>query len=456
MRMEQQAGNTAQEGNAAGGHHDMMRMRFDAELWTQFANLVLGAWLIMAPLSFGYRSAELLWSDLASGALVLVLGTLSLSYERPWARWGVCFVGIWLLFAPLVFWAPSAAAYANDTLVGTLLISFSILVPGMPGMRMLPGPVTPPGWSYNPSSWHQRGPMIALALFGFFVSRHLAAFQLGHIDTAWDPFFGPGTERILESEVSRAWPISDAGLGAVAYMIEALSGFMGGVQRWRTMPWMVALFGFLVIPLGVTSIVLVILQPVAVGTWCTLCLATAVAMLIMIPLAVDEVVAMAQFVTRRVDAGESFWRVFWLGGTEEGGEEDSRTPPPHAPLARAVPAMVWGVTVPWGLLAAALLGIGVMAMPALLGTAGALADSSHLTGALITTVAVVAMAEVVRAGRLLNLLLGAWVIAAPWLLSGGDASARWAGLAIGLLVILSSLPLGPVRERYGEWNRRIV
>jgi hypothetical protein len=42
------------------------------------------------------------------------------------------------------------------------------------------------------------------------------------------------------------------------------------------------MFGIQVIPLGVTSIVLVILQPLMVGTWCSLCLATAIFMLLTI------------------------------------------------------------------------------------------------------------------------------------------------------------------------------
>jgi hypothetical protein len=68
----------------------------------------------------------------------------------------------------------------------------------------------------------------------------------------WDPFFGDGTRRVLDSDVSRAWTISDAGLGAVSYMLEALSGLMGGKNRWRTMPWMVPMFGVL----GVVSVMI--------------------------------------------------------------------------------------------------------------------------------------------------------------------------------------------------------
>lgn len=117
--------------------------------------------------------------------------------------------------------------------------------------------------------------------------------------------------------------------------------------------------------------------------------------------------------------------------------------------------MVWGVTAPWNLILSAALGIWLMFAPAFLGTQGGAADSDHLVGALITTVAVIAMAEVIRAGRFLNVLLGAWIIAAPWLLSGASANTRWNDLLTGALVIVLSLPRGSVRERYAGWDRMI-
>jgi hypothetical protein len=68
---------------------------------------------------------------------------------------------------------------------------------------------------------------------------------------------------------------------------------------------------------------------------------------------------------------------------------------------------------------------------------------------------VIAMADVGRASRFLNVLLGAWVVAAPWLLGGATTASTWSDLAAGAGVILLSLPRGRVGERYGSWQRFI-
>ena len=439
-----------------GAHEDMMKHGGGA-VWPHFANMTLGVWLITSAFALGLQSSGLQASDVASGALVILFAGLSLSrnpFWKLWAPWANSLVGLWLLFAPLVFWSPTAAGYSNDTLVGALVVVFAILAPGMPmapGMRMEPGPDLPPGWSYNPSSWPQRAPIIALALVGFFLSRQMTAFQLGHVASLTDPFFGPGTERVLTSDVSRAFPIPDAGLGAVAYMVEFLMGFMGDKRRWRTMPWMVTFFGILVVPLGVVSITLIVLQPLAVGAWCTPCLIAAAAMLIMIALTLDEVVAMLQFLAQARREGQSLWRVFWLGGTLR----DLPQVDTARPDVVSAKAMVWGVAMPWNLLLAAAAGVWLMFAPTALGTSGGAAHSDHLVGALIVTVAVIALADVGRATRFINLVFGAWVMAAPWILDGATPASRWSGGIAGALVILLSLRRGTVGERYGTWERYI-
>lgn len=430
---------------------EMMLRHPVQEPWPNYALIILGTWLLFSPFSLGYESQILVVNDLVTGSAMIVLASLALATQNGWATYAVGAAGSWLLFAPLVFWAPSPVAYANDTLIGILALTFAILIP----MRgTMSGPDVPPGWSYNPSTGLQRAPIIALALVGFFFSQHLTSFQLGYIDWVFEPVFGDGTIRVLTSAVSEAFPISDAGLGSIAYAVEVLMGFMGDKRRWRTMPWMVSLFGIVVIPLGFVSIVLIILQPLAVDAWCTLCLLSAFAMLWMIALTVDEVVAMGQFLARRVHQGDSLWHVFWMGGTVPENEAgDGKT---VASTIDRVRAMAWGVSIPWTLLASAALGLWLMLSPTVFGTTGSAADSSNLIGALIVSFGVIAMGEPARVVRFLNIPLGVWTAGAPWLLAGSAMIATWNSVLVGILLLGLSIPRGPITDHYGTWQRYVV
>lgn len=469
-------------------HMESMADMHGMMLWAHFLVIALGAWLLTSPFQFGLfdpaiagpvreisgernlwepalRNALTGWSDVASGVLLMLFGALALSPRFAWAQWGTTSVGLWLLFAALFFWTPNGAAYMNDTIVGALAIAFSVLVPMMPGMShegMIDESTVPPGWTYSPSSWLQRLPIIALGLFGFLIARDLAAYQMGHVTAVWEPFFAGeagknGTEHIITSDMSRAWPIPDGGLGATSYMIEALMGAMGTATRWRTMPWMVTFFFILVVPLGGVSIFFIIIQPIMIGTYCTLCLIAALAMLIMIPLTLDEVVAMGQYMVRSVKAGRPFWRTFFQGGPEPLGGQDKKDPGFSAQVPSQLVAAVRGVTVPAPLLASCVLGTWLMFSRLVFGTEAGIADSDHLVGALIITVAVCAMAEVGRPLRFINIMFGVWLIAIHWFLEGGNSAATWNDVIAGLLVIGLSLPRGGRgAEHYGGWDRFVV
>lgn len=169
----------------------------------------------------------------------------------------------------------------------------------------------PRGWSYNPSDWGERLPIVGLAVVGFGIALYLALYQWRVVTTVWEPFFGGGSEKILNSSVSRLLPIPDAALGAIGYLVDAITGIIGGRSRWRTMPWIVITFGIAVGPLGGVSVLLVILQPVLYDAWCTLCLASAVISVLMIGPAMDESLASLQYLRQERDAGASVWRAFW-------------------------------------------------------------------------------------------------------------------------------------------------
>ena len=169
----------------------------------------------------------------------------------------------------------------------------------------------PTAWDYNPSSWSQRWPLIVIAVIGFMIALYLGLYQLDVIASVWEPFFGNGSEAVLNSKISKALPVPDALLGAFSYLLDAVTGVIGNTRRWRTKPWIVVLFGIATGPLGLTSVLLVILQPVVVGAWCTLCLVTAVISIVMISPAMDEVLASFQYLQRVQREGYSVWDAFW-------------------------------------------------------------------------------------------------------------------------------------------------
>src|SRR5690606_9945205 len=205
------------------------------------------------PPLIGVTEPLLAATEVALGVMVILFASLSISWQLGWARWATAGLGALVMAAPFLFWTQNAAAYLSDTLVGALIFGFAICTRpevGPSALAAMHGPDCPPGWNYNPSSWTQRLPIVLVALIGLQVSRYLAAYQLGHIDGVWEPFFAGspldprnGTEEIITSQVSEAWPVSDAAVGGWTYVLEILTGLVGTRARWRTMPWLVLLFG---------------------------------------------------------------------------------------------------------------------------------------------------------------------------------------------------------------------
>jgi hypothetical protein len=425
--------------------------------WVYYATMILGLWLIASPITFQYQLSTMIWSDILTGILLIILSYLALKPYNLWAQWGVIFLGVWLFIAPMIFYAENGAALMTDYLIGTLIISFAIVIGRQPGIMLFkkPGPNVPPGWSYNPSSWGQRIPVITLAWFGFFIARYMGAYQLGIIDVVWDPFFGEGTHNVLTSDVSKSFPVSDSLLGAFSYILDVLFGFAGDTNRWRTMPWVVIVFGILVIPLGIVSITLIILQPLAVGAWCSLCLCSALISMIMIPFTADEVLATVQLMIYEKKKGRGFWQVLWFGGTMEGGEY--REPKKTAVVLKDTLKDSWSdlISRPWNLFLIVLAGAWLMLSPDVLGYEGSFADNSHLTGALVITFSIIAMSEVLRTARFFHTLAGLWMILSVWVIGTTDGVAMWNAILIGIALILLSFPKGKIMDEKGGFNKYI-
>lgn len=406
------------------------------QLFAQIGIVFLALWSIANPFGFGDVEKATFLSELILSSFILLTALLSFVPTLRWLRWVNAGLGSLLMFIPLVFFTRSSAAYLSDTLIGGLIILLAVYTPPSRSEESDLG--HPPGWTYNPSTAGQRLPIMFLAFLGFLFSRNLASFQLEHIPDIWEPLFGDGTRRVLTSEISKAFPVSDAGLGALTYLLDVVAACIGGRCRWRTMPWAVILFGFMIIPTGVTSITLVMLQPIGVGSWCTLCLATAFLMLIMVPPAVDEVLASIQLLRRKKHEGKNFWKIFWLGSHEI---ERSR------PVMIPIQGKLWHIVLCCGL------GIWLMFAPEALEIKGLAASNIYIVSALITTFSIIALSEVSRISRLLNVPLGVWLGTSAFFVGEMSELAKWHSVILGILIVVLSLPFGKRGHVFGSSDR---
>lgn len=102
----------------------------------------------------------------------------------------------------------------------------------------------------------------------------------------------------------------------------------------------------------------------------------------------------------------------------------------------------------WARILGALLGVWLMAAPAVLGYGPPAASIDRVVGPLAVTVGIVAASAVTRAVGRLHLLLGAWLLAAPWLFHY-PAAATASSVTVGALLAGLSFVRSRVEERFG-------
>lgn len=219
------------------------------------------------------------------------------------------------------------------------------------------------------------------------------------------------------------------------------------------MPWLVLLFGILIVPLGAVSIFFIIIQPIVIGTWCTLCLIGALAMLLQIPYSFDEILATLQFLKKRRQQGRSLWYLMLHGDTMSGGSADYSDNFEAAPGAVLREMLFSGVSVSWTLVVSSLIGVALMCTRLLFDTAGAAADSDHIVGSLVITFSIMALGEVARPLRFANIGFGAWLIAAPWVIGEHSGMAAAASVFLGVALIWLAIPVGRITSHFGKWDR---
>ena len=103
----------------------------------------------------------------------------------------------------------------------------------------------------------------------------------------------------------------------------------------------------------------------------------------------------------------------------------------------------------WAQIINALLGIWLMASPAILGFEGIAADNSHIVGPVIASFAVISWWESTRVVRLYNIPPAAWLLLAPWVLGYESTSAIVNDMLIGAVVLGLCFVKGKITETYG-------
>jgi hypothetical protein len=147
--------------------------------------------------------------------------------------------------------------------------------------------------------------------------------------------------------------------------------------------------------------------------------------------------------------------VFLVGDTEEGDAQRSPDQFDRSPVAVVREMVAGGVSLPWNLALSAAIGLWLLFTRLTLGAAGNMANVDHVIGSLVLTVVSLAAAEVARPLRYLNVSLGVALLATPFLVEASTASTA-NSLICGAALVALSLRRGPIRERYGTWDRVIV
>ncbi|MGZ8422446.1 MAG: SPW repeat domain-containing protein [Nitrospira sp.] len=103
-----------------------------------------------------------------------------------------------------------------------------------------------------------------------------------------------------------------------------------------------------------------------------------------------------------------------------------------------------------------LIGVWLMASPDVMGYGGPARANNQIVGVWMATFGMIAMSECTRAMRWVNLVLGTWLVMAPFWLDYPDERA-FGSIALGVASVLLALVRSPISERFGGgwsalWN----
>lgn len=91
--------------------------------WQDWANLVFGAWLILAPfIGVGVNHDIAAWNSYVSGAVVAIFAIVAIMRPQMWEEWLNLIVGLWLIIAPFALgFTQQSDPMWNQIIIGLLI-----------------------------------------------------------------------------------------------------------------------------------------------------------------------------------------------------------------------------------------------------------------------------------------------------------------------------------------------
>ena len=105
--------------------------------WQDWINVLIAIWVIISPWTVAHVMAapqyplgapdSAMWNQFAVGIAMTGTATLALNVYASWQEWANALLGAWLVVSPWVLgFSPSSDLGLNAALLGTLILVFSV------------------------------------------------------------------------------------------------------------------------------------------------------------------------------------------------------------------------------------------------------------------------------------------------------------------------------------------
>jgi heme/copper-type cytochrome/quinol oxidase subunit 3 len=95
--------------------------------WQDSTNVVLGVWLVVAPLALGFQSDLVaLANTVIVGVLLLATALGAIFVPKAWEEWTETALGLWLAASPWILGFPTLIAKANAVVIGLVVLTLAL------------------------------------------------------------------------------------------------------------------------------------------------------------------------------------------------------------------------------------------------------------------------------------------------------------------------------------------